>query len=227
MIQALCVGEAGNELAITEKGKTAAEMMVFARYIMFSEVYWHHAVRSATAMLQRTVFELSDRTQLEQWMQWNDREVAEALRNVMAGTVYQPMVEGIFGPHRQLYKRVAQFNSHEQPALHQALARRPFADLVQCSNRLSELASREIGIPIPAHGVLIDAPPVKLEVQFKVQVRQRDGSYLPMGEVSPVVRSLALQQFDDVVKRVRVFVAPEFREAFRKLSLPKLHEQLL
>jgi hypothetical protein len=28
-------------------------MMVFARYVMFSEVYWHHAVRSATAMLQR------------------------------------------------------------------------------------------------------------------------------------------------------------------------------
>ena len=33
-------------LAITEKGKTAAELMVFARYVMFSEVYWHHAVRS-------------------------------------------------------------------------------------------------------------------------------------------------------------------------------------
>ena len=26
-----------------DKGKTAAEMMVFARYVMFSEVYWHHA----------------------------------------------------------------------------------------------------------------------------------------------------------------------------------------
>ena len=31
-------------------------MMVFARYVMFSEVYWHHAVRSGTAMLQRAFF---------------------------------------------------------------------------------------------------------------------------------------------------------------------------
>ena len=51
LIQSLCLNEAGDRLAITDKGKTAAEMMVFARYVMFSEVYWHHAVRSATAML--------------------------------------------------------------------------------------------------------------------------------------------------------------------------------
>ena len=35
-------------------------MLVFARYIMFSEVYWHHAVRSATAMLQRAFWLLHD-----------------------------------------------------------------------------------------------------------------------------------------------------------------------
>ncbi len=45
-------------LAITDKARTAAEMMVFARYVMFSEVYWHHTVRSATSMLQRLVWEL-------------------------------------------------------------------------------------------------------------------------------------------------------------------------
>ncbi len=51
LIGSLCLNAAGDGLAITEKGKTAAEMMVFARYVMFSEVYWHHTVRSATAML--------------------------------------------------------------------------------------------------------------------------------------------------------------------------------
>ncbi len=54
LIGSLCVNEAGDGLAISEKGRTAAEMMVFARYVMFSEVYWHHAVRCATAMLQRS-----------------------------------------------------------------------------------------------------------------------------------------------------------------------------
>ena len=56
LIGSLCLNEAGDGLAITDKGKTAAEMMVFARYVMFSEVYWHHGVRSATAMLQRAFY---------------------------------------------------------------------------------------------------------------------------------------------------------------------------
>ena len=45
LINALILNEEGDGLAITQKGKTAAELMVFARYVMFSEVYWHHAVR--------------------------------------------------------------------------------------------------------------------------------------------------------------------------------------
>ena len=50
LMNSLIVNAAGDGLAITSKGRTAAEMMVFARYVMFTEVYWHHAVRSATTM---------------------------------------------------------------------------------------------------------------------------------------------------------------------------------
>ncbi len=55
LLSSMCVGPTGRDIGITVKGKTAAEMMVFSRYVMFSEVYWHHAVRSGTAMLQRLV----------------------------------------------------------------------------------------------------------------------------------------------------------------------------
>ena len=55
---------AGDGLAISDKGRTAAEMMVFARYVMFGEVYWHHAVRSATCMFARAFFELRERLDL-------------------------------------------------------------------------------------------------------------------------------------------------------------------
>ena len=44
LIGAFCIGPNRDQLVITEKGKTAAEMMVFARYVMFSEVYWHRTV---------------------------------------------------------------------------------------------------------------------------------------------------------------------------------------
>ncbi len=64
LMNSLIVNEAGDGLAITSKGRTAAEMMVFSRYVMFTEVYWHHAVRSATTMFARAFFELMPRLNL-------------------------------------------------------------------------------------------------------------------------------------------------------------------
>ena len=38
-----------------EKGLSALESLLFAKYQMYRNVYWHHAVRSATAMYKRMV----------------------------------------------------------------------------------------------------------------------------------------------------------------------------
>lgn len=43
------------QLALHEKGLTALESLLFARYQMYKNVYWHHAVRSATVMFKRLV----------------------------------------------------------------------------------------------------------------------------------------------------------------------------
>ena len=56
LIGSLCLNAPAMGWRLRDKGKTAAEMMVFGRYVMFSEVYWHHGVRSATAMLQRAFY---------------------------------------------------------------------------------------------------------------------------------------------------------------------------
>ena len=42
-------------LAVTEKGLAALESLLYAKYQMYRNVYWHHAVRSATAMFKRLV----------------------------------------------------------------------------------------------------------------------------------------------------------------------------
>lgn len=42
-------------IGVHAKGKIAAEFMTMARYAMFSQVYWHHAVRAQKAMLARAV----------------------------------------------------------------------------------------------------------------------------------------------------------------------------
>ncbi len=82
LIGSLCLNEAGDALAITEKGKTAAEMLVFARYVMFSEVYWHHGVRSATAMLQRAFYLLHGTLELDSLFRLTEAEMIAALAAV-------------------------------------------------------------------------------------------------------------------------------------------------
>jgi HD superfamily phosphohydrolase len=43
------------EVGVLEKGISAVESLLFAKYQMYRNVYWHHAVRSATCMFKRAV----------------------------------------------------------------------------------------------------------------------------------------------------------------------------
>jgi len=57
--------------------------------------------------------------------------------------------------------------------------------------------------------LLIDAPPLHKEVEFKVDIYYpKERRYHPLSRVSPVVNALARTQFDDYVKRVRIFADP-------------------
>jgi HD superfamily phosphohydrolase len=47
--------DAPTEIGVTEKGISALESLLFAKYQMFRNVYWHHAVRSATVAFRRLV----------------------------------------------------------------------------------------------------------------------------------------------------------------------------
>jgi HD superfamily phosphohydrolase len=43
------------EVGVHEKGVSALESLLFAKYQMYRNVYWHHAVRAATCMFKRAV----------------------------------------------------------------------------------------------------------------------------------------------------------------------------
>ena len=85
LINSLIVNEAGDGLAITSKGRTAAEMMVFARYVMFTEVYWHHAVRSATTMFARAFLELLPNLDLNSLFQMSEPDLIRSLCSAARG----------------------------------------------------------------------------------------------------------------------------------------------
>jgi hypothetical protein len=75
---------------------------------------------------------------------------------------------------------------------------------------LCESLSSTLGRRLSPVDILIDAPPPHREVEFNVSIFDpKERTYQPLNRVSPVVEALAKTQFDDFVKRVRVFALPE------------------
>ncbi|MEO1618319.1 MAG: metal-dependent phosphohydrolase [Planctomycetota bacterium] len=228
LISSLVIDPETRLLAVGQKGRTAAEMMVFARYIMFSEVYWHHTVRSATAMLQRSVFLLRNRMDLPAMLKLADAEWISILRRAAQGSLAEPMVEGLFGTRRHLFKRMAEFSILEGASIHSRLARRPYWWLVAFAEQLAETIRHQHGLAIAPEDLLIDAPPVKLEVDINTSVVFEERSSVKLGDVSPVAAVLAREQFDNYVKQVRVFVRPDLRGPLRDtFSKPAAFTDLL
>jgi HD superfamily phosphohydrolase len=214
LIGSVCLNEAGNGLAITEKGKTAAELMVFARYVMFSEVYWHHTVRAATAMLQRLFSELyqAGKINFSQFVHLPEDEAVQHFLEASKDTAMEKLATGLFGTKRTIYKRVAQFSILEQPEIYRQLAGRPYRELCELADRF---CTKWLGEK-HSLSILIDAPPVEKEVEIKIDVYYpKNNRYAALEDISPVVRAMAKEQFDDYAKRVRIFAHPDVADSLR------------
>jgi len=220
LIQSLVLNEAGDGLAITSKGKTAAELMVHSRYVMFGEVYGHHAVRSATSMFARAFYELREHVDLSAMFTDSDAGMIAQLRTAAAGHDAAGLLEAVFGRRRALYKRAAEFSQLSDEAVYDRLSRRPYGELVGVAERLAIALGRALGRSVPPTKILVDGPPPHREVEFAVDVYfAKERVYRPLRSVSPMIDALARTSFDDYVKRVRVFVEPGLMRAIRDAEM--------
>jgi hypothetical protein len=176
-------------------------------------------------MLQRAFYLLHGVLEIDSLFRMVQSEmIAEMERAAGTGPAGE-LLTGLFGPARLLYKRLAQYSLCENPELFSRLARRPYPWLVACAEQLAAIASTAIGRVVAPHELLFDAPPVQREVEIDVEIYYRkERRYRPLEEVSPVVRALAREQFDDYVKRVRIFAHPRIAPAL--LSRPDLGEMI-
>lgn len=219
LLGSLCLNRAGDGLAIADKGRTAAELMVFARYVMFSEVYWHHGVRAATAMFQRAFYLLHGHLELDPLFRMSEHDFIAELQRVAGEGPAGELLRGLFGPTRVLYKRLAQYGFLDERELYQRLTRRPYPWLVACAEQFAAVVSTALGRVVAPHEILFDAPPVTREVQISIEIQfPKECRWRPLAEVSPVVRALATEQFDDYVKRVRIFAHPRVIADLRLLE---------
>jgi len=116
----------------------------------------------------------------------------------------EKLAQGLFGARRTIYKRVAQFSILEQPEVYHQLAGKPYRQLCEQADQYCA------NTKAPPLSVLIDAPPVEKEVEIKIDVYYpKLDRYMALEDISPVVRAMAKEQFDDYAKRVRIFAHPD------------------
>ena len=228
LMNSLIVNAAGDGLAITSKGRTAAEMMVFARYVMFTEVYWHHAVRSATTMFARAFLELLPQLDLNELFRMSESDLIRRLRDVAAGSAAARLTEGLFGLRRGLYKRVSEYSIFHEERLYRQFRQMNCQQLAVCSEQLAERLGAAAGYAAGRLDLLVDAPPQHREVEFRVDIfLPSEQRFRPLREVSPIVDSMARTQFDDCVKKVRLFATPELRDAIRARLSPRQTDEIV
>jgi len=141
---------ANDRLAVgmVEKGLSALESLLFAKYQMYRNVYWHHAVRSATAMYKRLVADALDTGALDA------RALAaftdEGILHNLGRNAPSPLLDAL--RLRRLYKR-----AFETPAANLPVdAGEWIADDRELTRSVENALAAEIGLE--AGEVLLDYP---------------------------------------------------------------------
>ncbi len=162
------------EVAVTEKGISALESLLFAKYQMFRNVYWHHAVRAATVTFRRLI-ELSlgaDLLSVEELAGPTDEELLRLLAHRTEGDSPGPgRVADLLGAldDRRLPKRVLELMGDALPdGMSSWVSERP--DLVR---RLEERLASEWGLQ--AGHVIVDYPGYPEMLELRLLLVRRDG----------------------------------------------------
>ncbi len=96
-------------LGVQEKALSALESLLFAKYQMYRNVYWHHAVRSATAMYKRLVEDAVRAGVVD--VDSLARHTDEGLMHTIESERATPLLAAL--KERRLYKRAAEWPAAE------------------------------------------------------------------------------------------------------------------
>ena len=153
-------------VGVAEKGLSALESLLFAKYQMYRNVYWHHAVRSATAMYKRLVEDacLTGILQQDQLAGFTD----EGLLYFLEQRSPSPILEALRA--RNLFKRVVEWPASE---LEDEFGEWIGNDRARTRAAEEALASR---LGLASGELLLDYPEKTQMLGLDIPVLRRDGT---------------------------------------------------
>ena len=180
-------------------GLEAAESMLIARFLMFSSVYYHHAVRIASAMLRKACeIAIADKSiSLKQIAEMGDEELIRALlEDKESASLARRLRE------RKLLKRALQLEAFElNPTLKEKLANMRFIEKLE--EEIVETAH------VSPDELVVDFPPdySKGETDVKILHRSKEAD---LRNISEIVR--AIEQAEKNRRKLIVACPPERKE---------------
>jgi HD superfamily phosphohydrolase len=153
-------------LGVQEKALSALESLLFAKYQMYRNVYWHHAVRSATAMYKRLVEDAlnSGALQAASLAAFTD----EGLLHELESSAPSPLLSAL--KQRRLYKRAAEWPA---TVVNPEITEWITADRAHVRAAEDQLAN---DLKVAAGSVLIDFPEKTQMLGLDIPVLRRSGS---------------------------------------------------
>lgn len=153
-------------IGVRAKGLSALESLLFAKYQMYRNVYWHHAVRSATAMYKRLVDDALRAGQLSPIGLADHTD--EGLLHLLAERAPSELLDRV--RTRRLYKRAMECPAAE-------LADRDLewlAEDIDRTRRTEEALGARLGLA-PGE-LLIDYPRKERMLGLDLPIAERDGT---------------------------------------------------
>lgn len=153
-------------LGVQEKALSALESLLFAKYQMYRNVYWHHAVRSATAMYKRLVEDALRAGSLDANSLPGFTD--EGLLHQLESSAPNPLLAAL--KQRRLFKRAA-----EWPA---TSIGDDVADWIGGDRSRVRAAEDDLAkdLKAPPGSVLLDFPAKTQMLGLDIPVLRRDGS---------------------------------------------------
>jgi HD superfamily phosphohydrolase len=207
----LVPSEGFETVAVHEKGVSALESLLFAKYQMYRNVYWHHAVRSATVMFKRLVRRAIRRGDLE--TDWIANSTDEALMEALHRLPDAPLAARLRS--RRLYKRLADVPAADLPLGSGSwISEKP--DLLErVEDKLATELNRTPG------DILLDYPAKPAMLAVDIPTLTRDGRIERMGREESSMDWPGIQrvsgQLHTSARRFRVFAAEPLRLELRAL----------
>ncbi len=211
LIGALTVSK-DNRLALTDKGKASAEYVIFSRYVMLTEVYWHHTVRAASVMLIRCLQEAAGFHRWPEFLQalmgaMGDDEALHGLSEVVKD---DPDALGLLRGirNRSLYKRVRTYSPLDPDSAevfgHLAKLQGPVD-----GKKLSLVLEEALGAP--RMHILADIVPAKHIADDLTVFYPKRGQYRSLNQISPIVHAIS-STWQNLTGIVRIYAHPAWAE---------------